>query len=494
MSPKPRVAIRSMFSMDERLEGVQRKKSLAYLLLIIALGLSLRVYNLGWTSLGHDELMTYSRIAGSLSETIRDAASQFPPFYYLLLNIWARIFGVSEFALRFPSLLFSLFSIIVIFKLGEELFTRKIGLLSALLFSLSPYAIQYSHVAKMYSLVWCLGALSFLFFYRFIRYGGLLNALFYVIFSSLSLYTHYSAFLFIVTQNAYFFLFSGKKRPVQWLAMQALVILLFLPWLATLLGQINCRAGVGWIPKTESYLNWVVVAVFFPLGIVVHRDLRLNFAHFFTYLFYMFLIFSALVTLDRKRRALVLGQPDWLLVFWILLPLVVICLADVMFFPILVFRYVGIIHFPLLLLIAKGAYKFTLKMHVVMLIILLCVAAYQSCSFRRFISEKVIENNLEVTLGHISKDADGKYLIVSNVPSRAISYYAIGKEKDIISLWDLKGDIAEKGYTNIFYVFFYPHEYVDEHLKRIERLFPGYAQVKKALPDIGVGYAKFKRR
>ena len=42
-----------------------------------------------------------------------------PPFYYFFMKFWTGLIGYSEIALRLPSVLFSLFTGYVIFKIGE---------------------------------------------------------------------------------------------------------------------------------------------------------------------------------------------------------------------------------------------------------------------------------------------------------------------------------------------------------------------------------------
>ena len=95
------------------------------------------------------------------------SVSHFPPLYYILMHLWVNIFGVSEISLRFPSLIFSVLSIFFIFKLTKALYDEEVGLISALLLSVSPYSINYAHDAKMYSMLWFLGILSFYYFYKF---------------------------------------------------------------------------------------------------------------------------------------------------------------------------------------------------------------------------------------------------------------------------------------------------------------------------------------
>ncbi len=73
---------------------------------------------------------------------------QKPPVTYWLMAGSSSIFGLSEFALRLPILLCSLFTVLVVYKLGKLLFDEKIGLLSMLIFSMSLQFVWFKAYAS----------------------------------------------------------------------------------------------------------------------------------------------------------------------------------------------------------------------------------------------------------------------------------------------------------------------------------------------------------
>ena len=87
-----------------------------------------------------------------------------PPLYHIVLLFWTRVFGFSEVILRLPSVLFTLLSMVVTYFIGRDFFSKKIGLISALLFAVSPLSIYYSQEARMYALAVLFASLSFYFF------------------------------------------------------------------------------------------------------------------------------------------------------------------------------------------------------------------------------------------------------------------------------------------------------------------------------------------
>lgn len=115
--------------------------------LVIIIALVLRLISLN-QSLWLDEAISanvvknysYTDILGKFSP------SDFhPPLYYFTLKAWTSVFGFSEISLRFPSIIFSLITIYLVF--------RFFGFYPSLLLSLNPLYLYYSQEARMYSLV-----------------------------------------------------------------------------------------------------------------------------------------------------------------------------------------------------------------------------------------------------------------------------------------------------------------------------------------------------
>lgn len=75
-----------------------------------------------------------------------------PPLYYLVLKLWTGLFGFSEIALRAPSVIAGVATVFVVYKIGEKLFNRHVGLLAGLFLAVNPLAVYYSQEARMYSL------------------------------------------------------------------------------------------------------------------------------------------------------------------------------------------------------------------------------------------------------------------------------------------------------------------------------------------------------
>ena len=74
-----------------------------------------------------------------LDEIVSIAAKDVhPPLYYLLLHFWTALFGQTESAARMLSVVFSVLTVFVIYRIALMLFDLRIAILTALLSALAP--------------------------------------------------------------------------------------------------------------------------------------------------------------------------------------------------------------------------------------------------------------------------------------------------------------------------------------------------------------------
>lgn len=98
----------------------------------------------------------------SYSEIIANFISfdNHPPFYYLFLKFWTGIFGYSEIALRGPSVIFGLLTVLIVYKANK---------LAALLLAASQIHVYYSQEARMYAMAAFLATVAVLYFAKAIQ-------------------------------------------------------------------------------------------------------------------------------------------------------------------------------------------------------------------------------------------------------------------------------------------------------------------------------------
>ncbi len=136
--------------------------ALAALLLIVVLGAS-RLAGLTHQSLWYDEGYTATLAqAGSFGEFWQQfgaftMSEHLQPLYYIFIFGWSRFFGVSDAALRLPSVLFSTSAGVAacgaVLLLTKQ---RRLAVLAAAAVTCSSYSLYYAQEARPYALLQCL--------------------------------------------------------------------------------------------------------------------------------------------------------------------------------------------------------------------------------------------------------------------------------------------------------------------------------------------------
>ncbi|NQT89694.1 MAG: glycosyltransferase family 39 protein [Candidatus Omnitrophica bacterium] len=236
---------------------MSRKKIDWIFFLILALAAALRLYNLGAESIWYDEISVVNRMTRGLSYLLY-GGHQGPP-HFLVMRLFTGVFGVSAAALRLPSVIFSLLSLALIYKLAFRLFNEKTALVSALLFAISPFNIFYSQDASYYSLYLFLALLSVWLFVKILYEdeSGYAGAIGYVIVSILACLTSVLSILIIFVQNIIFFL-RKKTFSRRWIFLQLVIFLSVVIWFTVMSGAYFTReteffhARTGWIQMPDS--------------------------------------------------------------------------------------------------------------------------------------------------------------------------------------------------------------------------------------------------
>ena len=160
---------------------------------------------------------------------------------YWLSAISARIFGLNEFAIRFPSVIFGVLTIWAIYFLGKELFNKKIGLIAAFFITFLKIEILWSRQARPYQALQFFFVLGAWFIYRLTKEekfnwrcfsGFLACGILASLIHGLGLVIFFSGFLYLLL-----FCFPWFKKQIVvvqrkglaffWIAMSLLVFLFF---------------------------------------------------------------------------------------------------------------------------------------------------------------------------------------------------------------------------------------------------------------------------
>lgn len=83
------------------------------------------------------------------------------PAYYVMLHGWLAVFGLGDWSLRMPSVLFSTLTVLLLFVFVRRHFhSDALALVSATVAAVEPFFVAYSHMARNYSMTFFLTLLA----------------------------------------------------------------------------------------------------------------------------------------------------------------------------------------------------------------------------------------------------------------------------------------------------------------------------------------------
>ncbi len=327
------------------------KKFYKILLILVLISFLIRLYNLGLESLWGDEAISLYHSQKSLIGNLKWIAGDTNlPFYNIILWFWVRIFGFSEFAIRSLSIIFGSLSIFAIGVLAKKLFSKKVGIISAILLTFSSTHIYYSQEARAYSLFVLLTIGSFYYFSQYLKNKDTKK---YIFINILLLYTHVFAVFIFIVQNIWYLIYYKKHK--EWFKTQGKIILFLLPWIPFVIGQAAIIHKGFWIPA--------------PLI----RDLFLTFAQLSGGIISAIIVYS-LIILNIKKNT----KEKNLLYLWFLFPIIVTFVYSKIFMPLFVYRYFLFVLPALILLIALAIQNLSKTKTIVIIIILVSLSSISS--------------------------------------------------------------------------------------------------------------------
>jgi dolichyl-phosphate-mannose-protein mannosyltransferase len=254
------------------------RRDYVQLLLLASLAAAIRFYRLGDASFWGDEVLTLRYASLPWSTLWVTAYDSTPPLYYSIIRLITDI-SVSEWWLRLPSATFGTLTIIFVYLATRLISDSRAALASALLLTLSTSNIEYSQEGRAYALTGMCIALSFLGLAalnarwrestsgltlpNFLKSGGAV----YGISVLAALYSHNTAVFFWMAAQFFFlalwttpFKFS-RKLLENWLAINCVILLLWLPWLIASLQVIDSTLFT-WLKQYELKKTvWVLRSV-----------------------------------------------------------------------------------------------------------------------------------------------------------------------------------------------------------------------------------------
>jgi len=253
------------------------------LVLIILFLLPFFFYKLGQSSLTSFDEAWYAAIANNLlkeGDVLRlffngNPFVDHPPFGIWMISLSFKLFGVSNFTARFSQALFGLLTLVTIYFLGKEMFSRKVGFFSSISLTSSYWFIYRARSGNLDIFLVFFMYLSILLAYE-IRKTGKLNVSPLLVASLACLFLTKTAVPFAIIPLIVYLLSFGRAR-VNIFKTFLIIVLSAIPLLVWYLVQRTgssfildrfCRVAFPGIEKGTSVIqNLLLLKTYLRLGI-----------------------------------------------------------------------------------------------------------------------------------------------------------------------------------------------------------------------------------
>lgn len=345
-----------------------------FLFLVTLVALALRLFSLDGMSLWVDEVFTWELV------TPRPGAEFWPhilaayqgPLYHAAAWPLVRL-ADTAFMLRLPAALAGTFTVTLLGIFAGRLWGRGAGRLAAVLACVAPFLIWYSQEARGYAFVMFFATASGMVLMNAVRHGlGSGRALGLALLIGAGLMSNFSFIFLVIAYGLSVLLVARPRRAGEWLAWSLALgggVVLALPWLLEAAGiwevaRVVPGADTGEALRGETTFSpWALPFTGFALLYGFTLGPSLAELHAPDRLAVLgehvpVLAVAALAALVPLLFSLLqLGRRRWLLVLWLLIPVLgVVLLATRNVKPFNV-RYLATIWPWLLLLLAAGAMR-----------------------------------------------------------------------------------------------------------------------------------------
>jgi len=366
--------------------------------LICSLGLVLRLYQINFEGFWFDEQASFWVAEPSLlfEETVNrsyELDNGTHIFFNFILKFFFDFFSYDPLIGRIIPLIFGFLSIPAISYLTFYMKKDKSYILVAFLTSINFYLISYSQELREYSLVFLLGILSILFFYKAIdnlssSKNKFVNSVFYILFSLIGLCTHIFFFIVVLSQATYlFFTYFSEKKKLLVSLINIIFILVFYIFLMFDILLLQMSIDDHWIKNQELSF---IFDLYFPRFFGSHL---MGAIYLLVLLYLLILNKKTFFKYENKNFLLII-----LLFFSYLIPIIYGNIAT----PVLTDRYIIYVLIPILILISNLIFDLKNK-KLKLFILFLIVAPTLINNYNEIFQRKISKPPFELALENISK-------------------------------------------------------------------------------------------
>ena len=191
-------------------------KLIGIFLLIVISHILLKSYLLDYSGFWYDE--TFGLFFSQQDWGLIKHTSEWdlnPPFYYYFLWIWRNLFGISEFAIRFSSVIFSALAAGMIYIFSIKHFNKTTAFIALIIYTSSNEIFFYAHEARCYSILFFLTLCSSYFYFNLLNKKSISSTIWLGLINFILIYTHYLTGLILVFQVILMLVFYNKEFAKQ---------------------------------------------------------------------------------------------------------------------------------------------------------------------------------------------------------------------------------------------------------------------------------------
>ena len=171
--------------------GTSKSQRLLTGIFLVAIALFVHTYNLDYSSLSLDETFHVWYAQKPYVDVVEKAANDpNPPVFNVLVSVWVKQFGVSEWALRFFSVMMGALSVLAMYLIGLRNFGYRVGVMAALLLCFSPTLFRFTHLVRPYTLLLVTVIFSYGFLFEYVRRPSQWKLILYYVSTTLMIFVH----------------------------------------------------------------------------------------------------------------------------------------------------------------------------------------------------------------------------------------------------------------------------------------------------------------
>ena len=250
---------------------INKNISFGLVFIIFILGTGLRIQNINKYDLWFDELSTDRYSAHQISNVVKSGSlpvymrhipcDPHSVLYYFLVYCYSSLFGGWK-SLRMISLIFSVLSLVIFYKLSRMFLKPSESLVAISLMSFNPFHIWYAQEARGYTMALFFMLLSVYFYMQTLRLNRLLYWVLFSISATLAVYSsYYSAFLLVIS-GLIVFLKNNQQYIKRWFLSILVILILLFPLVLLFIQHYKYIKNGFWLLKPRLADIFITFAVF----------------------------------------------------------------------------------------------------------------------------------------------------------------------------------------------------------------------------------------